>query len=89
MDFLSSGLWWGLFIGASVSFIAYQLGRVGNGLWKKQLQGFGGLLAILFLILSFVFTGWKGGLSVLIGMTLVVIVGLLVIRLLIGGKPSE
>jgi len=86
MDFFSSGLWWGLFIGGSVSFTAYQLGRTGSGLWKNKLQGFGGLLTLLFVILAFIFTGWQGGLAVFVGMILVAVVGVLAIRLILRSR---
>ena len=83
MDFFLSGLWWGLFVGGSVSFTAYQLGRTGSGLWKNKLQGFGGLFTLLFVVFSFIFTGWQGGLAVFIGMILVAVVGVLTIRLIL------
>ena len=91
MDFFSSGLWWGLFIGASVSstvsFAAYKLGRA--GLWQNVLGGFGGLLTLLFGILAFIFTGWQGGLAVFVGVIPVIVVGALAIWLILSGRTKQ
>ncbi len=92
MDFFSSGLWWGLFIGGSVSFFVYTLARRNWELqirWLNFLGGWCAWLSLLFVILAFVFTGWKGGLAVFIGVIPVAVVGVLAIRLITGGKPDE
>lgn len=75
MDFLSTPLWWAFFVAASISFAVYQLGRLGEGLWKQQLQTWGALFTMVFVVLAFVFSGWKGGIAVVLGMTLSAVVG--------------
>ncbi|GEM_PF-6357309 len=89
MDFLSSGLWWGFFVAASISFFVYTLARRNWELQIRWLNFWGGWcawLSLLFVILTFVFTGWKGGLAVLVGVIPVAVVGILVTRLLLSGR---
>ena len=89
MDFFLSGLWWGLFVADSVSFLVYTLARRNWELKIRWLNFWGGWcawLSLLFLILAFVFTGWKGGLAVLIGGIIIAVVGVLAIRLILRSR---
>ncbi len=92
MGFLSSGLWWTLFAVTSISFLLYSLARRNWELqirWLNFVGGWCAWISILLVILTFVFTGWKGGLAVIFGIILVAVVGILAIRLIYGGKANE
>lgn len=89
MDFLSTGLWWAFFIPASITFSVYQLARRNRELEMKRLNMWGGWcawLAVAFVILAFIFSGWKGGVAVLIGVVLVATVVILIVRRIFGGR---
>ncbi len=80
MEFLTSGIWWALFIPTVISFSAYQLGRTGSGSLKNQLQTIGGLLTLVLIVLTFVFSGWQGGVATMIGVIPASVIGLIIIR---------
>ena len=74
MDFISTGLWWAFFVPAAAAFSVYTLARRNWELGMKRLNVWGsicGAICLVMVILSFVFSGWKGGLAVIIGMVLV------------------
>ena len=92
MDFLSTGLWWAFFIPASITFSVYSLARRNRELEMKRLNMWGGWcgwLTIAFVILAFIFSGWKGGVAVLIGMVPVALVVVLIVRRIFGGESSN
>jgi len=92
MDFLSTGLWWAFFIPASITFSVYTLARRNWELGMKRLNMWGswcGGISLVFIILSFVFSGWKGGVAVLIGMVPVALVVVLIVRRIFGGESSN
>lgn len=91
MDFISTGLWWAFFIPASTTFSVYSLARRNRELGVKWLNMWGGLCAwisLVFVILTFVFSGWKGGVAVLIGMVSVALVVVLIVgRIFVKRSP--
>jgi hypothetical protein len=92
MGFLVSGLWWGLFIGALVTFSIYTLARRNCGLQIKGLNFWGGWCAwlyLLFIILAFVFTGWKGGLAVLVCIVPIAVIAIFLVRWLFKVSDSQ
>ena len=83
MGFLSTGLWWVFFIPAALSFSVYTLARRNWELATSRLKTWGmvcGWICLVLVILTFVFCGWKGGLGVIIGATLVALIVVLAIR---------
>ena len=77
MGFLSTGLWWAFFVPATASFSVYTLARRNSELGMKRLNLWGGLcgwICLVLVILTFIFSGWKGGLAVIIGMVLVSVI---------------
>jgi hypothetical protein len=83
MGFLSTGLWWALFVPAALSFTVYQIARRNREVLPRKFTEWGMVcswICLLLVILTFVFCGWKGGLGVIIGATLVALIVVLAIR---------
>ena len=89
MGFLSTGLWWAFFVPAALSFGVYTLARRNWELATSRLKTWAmvcGRICFALVILTFVHSGWKGGLGVIIGLTLVALVVILAIRRISRGE---
>lgn len=89
MGFLYTGLWWAFFIPAALSFSVYTLARRNRELGMRRLNMWGGIcswICLVLVILTFVYSGWKGGLAVIIGATLIALIVVLAIRKIFRAK---
>ena len=83
MGFLSTVLWWALFIPAALSFTVYTVARRNWQLATSGLKTWGmvcGWICLVLVTLAFVFCGWRGGLGVIIAATVVALIVVLAIR---------
>ena len=83
MGFLSTGLWWAFFIPAALSFTVYTVARRNWEVITRKFRTWGRAcewICFVLVILTFVFCGWKGGLGVIIGSSLIALIVVLAIR---------
>ena len=80
MEFLSSGAWWIAFVLLFISCFIAQLGVTGRGKSPSSLMGWGFPLIIGTIIAAFIFTGWQGGLAILVLSLVLSFISFLVIR---------
>lgn len=64
--FTPNGLWVTFMLISFVAGIIHSFGRYGNGSYSRNIESIGVLLLTIFLILSFVFFWWKGGIVYLL-----------------------
>lgn len=70
MVFLLTGIWWMFFILGALSYCVSSFGHHGRGSRSPQIEAIGGFGLIVFVILSFIFSGWKGGIGIVIALFL-------------------
>lgn len=66
MDFLSNGLWWMFFVLGALSYFISSFGHHGRGTISPQIEAIGGLGLIVFTVLAFLFSGWRGGIGIIL-----------------------
>lgn len=70
MNFLSTGAWWLFFILGALSYFISSFGHHSRGLKSSQIEAIGSFGLVAFVVLSFIFSGWKGGLAIIIALFL-------------------
>jgi len=68
MDFLSTVMWWVFFILAALLYFISSVGHHTRGTKSPQIEAFGSFAMVVFIILTFVFSGWIGGIGVIVGL---------------------
>ena len=89
MEFLSTWSWWALFVAASLSFLAYQLGRRGSDRWARRFQAIGGPLSLILWGLAFLDSGWQGALVLFAATFPITIAGLLLVMVLMRRQDRD
>lgn len=70
MEFLSTGNWWLFFVlGILFQFLQF-FGHHGRGRQSPRIKVIGFVGQINFIILSFIFSGWKGGIAIFVALFL-------------------
>lgn len=67
MDFFYLPEWWVFLILGGLSFSLARVGHHGRGRKRSQIETIGGIGFVISIILGFVFTGWIGGIGLIIG----------------------
>ena len=80
MEFLSSGTWWVAAVLLLLSCFIAQLGVLGRGKSPSSLIVWGYSLIIGSIIATFIFTGWQGGLAILVLSLVLSFAAFLIIR---------
>lgn len=88
MEFLSSASWWISFVLLSISCFIAQLGVSGKGKTPSSLMGWGFSLIIGTVIAAFIFTGWQGGLTILVLSIVLSFISFLIIQAFVGRKEN-
>lgn len=70
MDFLSTEIWWVFFILGALSYFISSFGYHGRGTRSSQIEAIGGLGLIIFVVLTFIFSGWRGGIGIIVALFL-------------------
>jgi hypothetical protein len=65
MDFFLTVTWWVFFILAALLYFMSSLGHHGRGTKSPRIEAFGSFGMAVFVFLTFVFSGWKGGISII------------------------
>jgi hypothetical protein len=68
MDFLSTIMWWVFFVLAALSYFISSFGHHSRGLKSPQIEAFGSFGMVFFIILTIVFSGWKGGIGIIVAL---------------------
>ena len=74
MDFIYTGIWWTFLALGVLSYFISGFGNHGRGTLSHRIEAIGGFGLIVFTILTFIFSGWKGGIGVIIALFLWAIV---------------
>lgn len=77
MDFLHSGLWWTLFGFCAAITLVYSiiLGSLNSdSKYLPRFRTINGVGILVIIALAFIFTGWKGGLAIVISAFLLQII---------------
>ena len=70
MDFLSTEIWWVFFILGALSYFISSFGHHGRGTRSPQIESIGGLGLIIFVVLTFIFSGWRSGIGIIVALFL-------------------
>jgi len=70
MVFLLTGIWWMFFILGVLSYFVSSFGHHSRGSRSPLIEAIGGFGLVVFVILSFIFSGWKGGFGIVIALFL-------------------
>ncbi|MBN2456576.1 MAG: hypothetical protein JXB29_08610 [Sedimentisphaerales bacterium] len=68
MDFLSTVMWWVFFIIAALFYFISSFGHHTRGTKSPQIEAFGSFGMVVFIILTFVFLGWKGCIGIILAL---------------------
>ena len=74
MDFLSTAIWWVFLAIGALSYFISSFGHHGTGAKGPQIEAIGGFGIVVSVVLTFIFSGWKGGIGVIIALFLWAIV---------------
>lgn len=74
MGFMFTVIWWVLFVLAALSYFISGFGYHGRGTKSPQIGATGGLGVMVFVILTFISSGWRGGIGIIVGLFLWAIV---------------
>lgn len=74
MGFLSTGIWWVFFVLGALSYFISSFGHHGRGKRSPKIEAIGGFGLIVFVILAFIFSGWKGSVGIIVALFLWVVV---------------
>jgi hypothetical protein len=83
MDFLSTGKWWIFLILASLSYFISSFGHHGRGTISPKIEAIGSAIMTIFIILTFIFSGWKGGIGIIVALLIWVTIAEQIVKLLI------
>lgn len=64
--FYYSITWYLLCVGSNIGCFIYHFGDIGNGNSRELVRFIGGILFFLFMGVSFVMYGWKGGIAIVL-----------------------
>ncbi|MBW8042238.1 MAG: hypothetical protein FVQ85_19870 [Planctomycetes bacterium] len=66
MDFLSTTIWWAFLILAALLYFVSSFGHHGRGTISPHIKAFGIFGMLVCIILTFIFSGWKGGIGIIV-----------------------
>ncbi|MDQ1327560.1 MAG: hypothetical protein QG641_843 [Candidatus Poribacteria bacterium] len=83
MDFLSTGKWWIFLVLSYLSYFISSFGYHGRGRMSQKIEAVGSGIMTIFIILTFVFSGWKGGVGIIVALLIWVRIAEQLVKLLL------
>lgn len=74
MSFISSYIWWTFFIMGALSYLVSSFGHHSRGLKSSQIEAAGSVGMVVFVVLSFIFSGWRSGITIIIALFLWILI---------------
>jgi hypothetical protein len=68
VDFFSTVTWWVFFTLAALLYSISSFGHHSRGAKSPQIKAFGSFGMVVFIILTFIFSGWKGGMGIIVAL---------------------